>query len=75
MRSVAFESLLMRSEPASAQRDLGDRVEEGVCVACVTKIAEAAVRHIFEGAHGRCQGGRAEVVIQKLCNIVLGLLK
>ena len=75
MRSVAFESLLMRSEPASAQRDLGDRVEQGVCVACVTKIAEAAVRHIFEGAHGRCQGGRAEVVIQKLCNIVLGLLK
>ena len=34
--SVAFKSLLMRSEPASAQRDLGDRVEQGVGVACVT---------------------------------------
>ena len=63
VRGVAFESLLVSCEPASAQRDFRNRVEEGVSVARVTKILQAAVRHVFKGAHGISKCSRAEIVI------------
>ena len=49
---VAFASVLMSCEPASAQRDFRNRVEEGVSVARVAKVVYAAVRHVCKGAHG-----------------------
>ena len=75
VRGVAFESVLMSCEPASAQRDFRNRVEEGVSVARVAKVLYAAVRHVFKSGHGGRQCSRAEIVIQKLRNVVFGLLE